>query len=143
MKLLKLITICTITIIVTSCGSISKTQSYSFDSVRLEMNMNDLTYLGESDISVEYSSYLWGAFNTIQKVNGEVYNPVHEKKLYIPNGKSLFRDDKLDIAAYKLIELFPEAVYFQVVLETSDKEKLFLGNVSKKTAKVKAYKLKH
>lgn len=143
MKLLKFITICAIALIVTSCGSISKTQSYSFDSVRLEMSMNDLTYLGESEISVEYSSYLWGLFSSIQKVNGENYNPVHEKKLYIPNGTSLFRDDKLDIAAYKLIEQYPEAVYFQVVLETSDNEKLFLGNVCKKTAKVKAYKLKH
>ena len=78
MKILKLIAICTLVLFVTSCGSVSKNNSYSFDQVRLEMNMNDLTYLGEAEISVEYSSYL-GLFKSIEKVNGEVYNPVHEK----------------------------------------------------------------
>lgn len=140
MKILKLIAICTLVLFVTSCGSVSKNNSYSFDQVRLEMNMNDLTYLGEAEISVEYSSY-FGLFKSIEKVNGEVYNPVHEKKLSISTG--LFKDNSLNIAAYKLVETYPTAVYFQVVFETSEKEKLFLGSVNKKTAKVRAYKLKN
>ena len=109
----------------------------------LEMNMDDLTYLGEADISVEYTSYLWGLFSDIESVNGNLYDSAHQKKLYIPNGNALFRDEKLSHAAYKLIEQFPAAVYFQVVFETSAEEKMFLGKLCKKTAKVKAYKFKN
>lgn len=143
MKFLKIITICVITLISASCGTINKTKSYSYDSVRLEMNMNDLIYLGESDISVEYSSYIWGLFSSIDKVNGEIYNPVHKKSLHLPTQSSLFSDDKLNIAAYQLLEKYPEGVYFQVVLETLEKEKLFLGSLNKKIAKVRVYKFKH
>lgn len=143
MKVIKLLVICTIALFATSCGSISKSSSYSFDSVRLEMNMDDLTYLGEADISVEYTSYLWGLFSDIESVNGNLYDSAHQKKLYIPNGNALFRDEKLSHAAYKLIEQFPAAVYYQVVFETSAEEKLFLGKLCKKTAKVKAYKFKN
>ncbi|MBQ7041405.1 MAG: hypothetical protein IJN66_01680 [Muribaculaceae bacterium] len=143
MKIFKLFAICAIALIATSCGSVNKSKSYSFDSVRLEVNMNDLVCLGEADISVEYSTYLWGAFSNIEKVNGELYNSAHQKKLYIPNGNALFRDDKLDLAAYKLVEQFPGATYYQVVLETSAEDKMFLGKVCKKSAKVKAYKFKN
>ena len=69
MKIFKLFAICAIALIATSCGSVNKSKSYSFDSVRLEVNMNDLVCLGEADISVEYSTYLWGAFSNIEKVN--------------------------------------------------------------------------
>ena len=55
----------------------------------------------------------------------------------------IFRNKNLDIAASKLIEQYPEAVYFQVVFETKDVDKLFLGSVNKEYAKVKAYKLKN
>ncbi len=141
MKILKFIAVCAIALIVTSCGSVSKNKSYTFDQVRLEMGMNDLEYLGESDISVEYTSYL-GLFKSIEKVNGEVYNPTHKKKLSMNKG-FIFRNKNLDIAASKLIEQYPEAVYFQVVFETKDVDKLFLGSVNKEYAKVKAYKLKN
>ncbi len=141
MKIFKLIAVCAIAIFATSCGSINKNQGYSFNQVRLEMSMNDLVYLGESEISVEYSSYL-GLFKSIEKVNGEVYNPVHQSKLVLPK-ECKFMNKNLEVAAYKLVEQFPDAVYFQIVFETSTKDKLFLGSVNKETAKVKAYKIKH
>lgn len=131
---------CAIALIVTSCGSVSKNKSYTFDQVRLEMGMNDLEYLGEADISVEYTSYL-GLFKSIEKVNGEVYNPTHKKQLSVNKG-FIFRNKKLDIAAYKLVEQYPQADYFQLVFETKDVDKLFLGSVNKEYARVKAYKLK-
>lgn len=143
MKIFKLIAICAITLIAASCGSITKNQSYSFDEVRLEMNMNDLVYLGEAEISVEYSSYLGGLFKSIEKVNGEAYNSVHKKEVRLPNQGRKFMNKNLDKAAYKLVEKYPDAVYFQVVFETSQKDKLFLGSINKEYAKVRAYKLKH
>ena len=124
---------------VTSCGSISKSRSYSFDDVRLEMNMNDLQYLGEQEISIEYTSYL-GIIKSVEKVNGETYNPVNKKVLTMPRSCN-FRNRNLDKAAYKLVETFPGAVYFQIVFETKHVDRLFLGSVHKECAKVKAYKL--
>lgn len=140
MKHIALIIVCAFCLLASSCGSISKNRSYSFDEVRLEMGMNDLDYLGESEISVEYTSYL-GLFKSIEKVNGEVYDPVHKKELTMPKS-CRFRNGNLDVAAYKLIEQYPDAVYFQIVFETKNVDKLFLGSLNKERAKVKAYKLK-
>ncbi|MDO5333034.1 MAG: hypothetical protein Q4F93_03345 [bacterium] len=140
MKIFKVISICIIALIFTSCGSVSHNRSYSFDQVRLEMGMDDLEYVGDSEISVEYTSYL-GLFKSVEKVNGEMYNPTHKKNLVMPKSCK-FRNRNLDIAAYKLVETYPEAVYFQIVFETKNVEKLFLGSVNKEVAKVRAYKLK-
>lgn len=141
MKILKFIAVFAVLLTATSCGSISKSRSYSFNDVRLEMGMNDLQYLGEEEISIEYTSYLW-AIKSIEKVNGEKYNPVNKKELTMPRSCN-FRNHNLDKAAYKLVEKFPEAVYFQIVFETKNVDRLFLGSVHKESAKVKAYKLKH
>lgn len=140
MKAIKLFAICLIAFIATSCGTTSKVSPYSFDQVRLEMNMNDLEYLGEAEVSVDYTTYL-GLFSSIQKVNGETYDPTHKTQLRLP-GDNLFHSSKLSMAAYKLVELYPEAVYFQVVFEKKDTEKLFLGSIKKEYAKVRAYNLK-
>lgn len=140
MKIVKVLAFVLLLVAATSCGSISKNRSYSFDEVRLELGMNDLEYIGEQEISIEYTSYL-GLFKSIEKVNGEVYSPVNRKELTMPRSCN-FRNRNLDKAAYKLRETFPDAVYFQIVMETKDVDKLFLGSVNKETAKVKAYKLK-
>ncbi len=140
MKLLKYIASVAVLLTATSCGTVSKSRSYSFDEVRLEMGMQDLQYLGEQEISVEYTQYL-GFIKTFQKVNGKTYDPVNKKELTMPRSCN-FRNRNLDKAAYKLVEKFPEAVYFQIVFETKNVDKLFLGSVHKETAKVKAYKLK-
>ncbi len=140
MKLYKFLAICAIALFVTSCGSVTKTQPYSFDQVRLEMNMNDLVYLGEDEVSVEYSTYLFGLIKKTEKVNGETYNSVFQKKLDIPGCP--LNDGDLQLATYKLVEQYPDADYFQVVFKSHSKDKLFLGDLNKKTAKVKAYKLK-
>ncbi len=140
MKQITLILACALALLASSCGSISKSKSYAFDEVRLEMAMNDLDYLGDMEISVEYTTYL-GIFKSIEKVNGEEYNPVHKKVLTMPKS-CRFRNRNLDAAAYKLVEKFPDAVYFQIVFETKNVDKLFLGSVNKETAKVRAYRLK-
>lgn len=140
MKALKYLAMLAIAIIATSCGTVQKNRSYSFDEVRLEMGMDDLEYLGETEITVEYTKYL-GFISSIQKVNGEKYNPTHKHLLKLP-GDNNIKSGKLNLAAYKLVEQFPQAVYFQVVFETKDTEKLFLGSQNFERAKVRAYNLK-
>ncbi len=140
MKIVKFIAIVAVLLGATSCGTITRDRSYSFNDVRLEVGMNDLQYLGEEEISVEYTSYLW-CIKSIEKVNGEVYLPANHKELTIPGGK--FHTGSLKKAAYKLVETYPNAVYFQVVYKTKTSDRLFLGSTVKETAKVRAYKLKN
>lgn len=141
MKFVKFIAMVAVLLTVTSCGSLTKSRSYSFNDVRLEMGMSDLQYLGEEEISVEYTSYLW-CIKSFEKVNGEIYNPSNRKELTMPRSCN-FRNRNLDKAAYKLVEKFPEAVYFQIVFETKNADRLFLGSVNKETARVRAYKLRN
>lgn len=124
-----------------SCGTVQTNKPFTVGDIRLEMSMDDLNYLGESEISVEYDTYL-GFITRIQKVNGEEYNPLYTRKLNIPTQGLALSSEGMDLAAYKVLEDFPQAVYFQVVFERTETQKLFLGSVKKTTAKVRAYSLK-
>ena len=126
-----------------SCGTVQRNTPFSVlnTRLRLDMTMNDLNYLGESEISVEYNTYL-GFISKIQKVNGEAYNPFHTRKLSIPTQNLALKGKGLDLAAYKVLEDYPEATYFQVIFKRSEKERLFLGSTKKTTAKVRAYSFK-
>ena len=55
-----------------SCGTVQRSNSFEIKNtrLRLDMTMDDLNYLGESEISVEYDTYL-GVFTKLQKVNGQ------------------------------------------------------------------------
>jgi hypothetical protein len=92
------------------------------------MTMDDLNYLGESEISVEYDTYL-GIITKLQKVNGEPYDPFHTRRLSIPSQSWTLKGRVLDLAACKLLEDYPDATYFQVIFKTTEKERLFLGSV--------------
>ena len=97
--------------------------------------------LGESEISVEYDTYL-GFITKIRKVNGELYDPLNTRKLTIPTQGLALSSEGMDLAAYKVLEDYPQATFFQVVFERTEKERLFLGSVRKTTAKVRAYSFK-
>ena len=142
MKVHRLIYVLALVLCLTSCGTITKDQSFSAGRISLELNMDDLVCLGESEISAEYNTVL-GIFNKIEKINEVPYNPGEpQKKLAIPGQYYNLTGIGMDLAAYKLAEQYPQAVYFQVVYESTTKDRMFLGSVTKKTAKVRAYRLK-
>lgn len=126
-----------------SCGTVERSNPFSVlnTRLRLDMTMDDLNYLGTSEISVEYDTYL-GFITKIQKVNGEPYDPFHTRRLSIPTQSMSLKGKGLDLAASKLLEDYPDATYFQVIFKRTEKERLFLGSVKKTTAKVRAYSLK-
>ncbi|MBQ4520346.1 MAG: hypothetical protein II999_07020 [Bacteroidaceae bacterium] len=142
MKLNNLLYALALVLCFTSCGTITKDQSFSAGRISLEMNMDDLVCLGETEISAEYNTVL-GVFTKLERINGEAYNPGEpKKKLNIPGQKFTLNGTGMELAAYKLAEEFPQAVYFQIVYESTVKDRMFLGSVTKKTAKVRAYRLK-
>ena len=124
-----------------SCGTVQVNKPFAVGDIRLEMSMDDLTFLGESEISVEYDTY-FGVITKIQKVNEVLFDPLNTKRLNIPMQGLSLSSKGMDLAAYKVLMDYPQATYFQVVFERTETEKLFLGSVNKTTAKVRAYCLK-
>lgn len=125
-----------------SCGVITKDKSFSADRISLELNMDDLAFLGETEISVEYNTVL-GVFTKLEKINGKNYDPgMPKKKLSLPVQGLIPNGVGIDMAAYKLKEQFPKADYYQVVSESTVKDRMFLGSVTQKTLRVKAYRFK-
>lgn len=143
MKLLKLIICATAMVLGLASCSITKYKAYAPTQTQLNLQMDDLKYLGEAEISVEYSRY-FGFVTVIDKINGEVYERQDIKQFPIFSSNNINDDlmPKLQIASYKLLEQFPEADYFIVTNQTREKYQLFLGSGITAKAKVKAYSLK-
>ena len=136
----KIIPILVFVACLSSCGTMSKSEPYTV-STKLEMNMHDLVFLGESEISCEYDTYL-GFIRSLRKVNGEAHDPANKVKLIIPQRGLKVSGKGMKLAAAKLLKDYPEARYFQVVLETKETDVLLLGSTTKRVAKVRAYKFK-
>jgi len=137
-SLLRTILVLAIAIASASCSIVTRS-AYSVDRTQLNISMEDLTLVGETDISVEYDTYL-GIFTRVDKVNGEPYDHTVKNITLLNTNTVLAR--KLNIAAHKVLEDYPEANYFIVTNQRVTKELLFLGSEKTVTATVKAYKIK-
>ena len=127
----------------TSCGTTTSTRSFSPQITQLIYSNDDLEFVGETEVTVNYSTWLFGIFYQIHTVNGEAYDSSNKKITQLSNGIYLpVLGNKLAKATYKVIDQYPEARYFQIVRQTSEKEKLFLGNEYTKKALIRAYKIR-
>lgn len=140
MKIYKVLLIAVVVACFTACGTMKSSSPYSVGT-RLELTMNDLQFLGESEISCEYDTYL-GFIKHLQKVNGEDYVPGNDVKLNLPASLLSFKNKGMRVAAAKLLQKYPEGEYFQVVMDTKDTDVAFLGSSTKRTVKVRVYKFK-
>lgn len=141
MKYLKLLPILVAVVLLSACGTTKTSAPYSTPSA-LEIHMNDLQYLGESQISCEYNTY-FGFIKSVSKVNGKEYVPGNDVELSLPtSGLLQFRSKGMKLASAKLLEDYPDATYFQIVMETKDTDRMFLGSTTVRKAKVRAYKFK-
>lgn len=124
-----------------SCGTLSKTNAFRPDDVQLNISMNDLIYLGQTEVSVSYRTYL-GFIRTIDQVNGETYNSFDVQKTSFDKSMGSLLHGPILKATYKAINDYPEATYFQPVYKKIHKNRLFLGNEIVTTATIRAYKFK-
>ena len=128
-------------VLLSSCGMKTTSVPYKTASA-LEIHMSDLQFLGESQISCEYNTYL-GFIKSISKVNGKDYVPGNDVMLSLPTtGLLNFKGKGMKLASAKLLQDYPNATYFQIVMETKKTDVLFLGSTTVRTAKVRAYKFK-
>ena len=118
----------------TSCGVLKTTVPGPTPDARLNIDLNQLEYLGEQEITVTFDKYL-GIFKKIRTINGEDFDRSVRVYSYIPNlSPHLYR------AASVVYEAFPQADYFIVSRQTSTRTLLFLGSEVEMKATVKAYK---
>lgn len=143
MKLIRYIIIAVALVMGLASCSVTRHSAFAPGVTQLTLQMDDLEYLGESEISVEYRRYL-GFIAITDKVNGEVYKRDGIKRfpIYINQSASDELLPKLGRAAYKLAEEFPQADYFIVTSQTKQRYQLFLGSHVTSKAKVKAYSFK-
>ena len=139
-KVSKIILVVFLAFLVSSCGTVTRMSTFAPNKVQLQINMSDLNYLGETEISVSYSSYL-GLIKSIEEINGVQYNP-SDVKIVAIEGLDLKFDNVINKAAYKVVEEYPKATYFQVVYKKTEKNRLFLGNSTKSSAVIRAYSYK-
>lgn len=136
MKLHRLLIICVSVVLGLSSCSVVERSSYSPDSVQLNLEMDDLEFLGQTEISVEYRQYI--GIRVIDKVNGEIYDNSVIRRTQVIGCK----DATLQRATYKIFEEFPEADYIVMSSQKRDITRLFLGSEITTTAKVKVYKIR-
>jgi len=137
-----IIAIALFSFLLSSCHTTTHTHrkgTFRPDVVELRINVSDLIFLGETEISVSYSTYL-GLFSVLHEINGSPYDPTHKNTARV-EGINFGINSKLDKAVYKVISEHPTAAYFQVVYQKKNTHRLFLGKEVQKTALVRAYAL--
>ena len=125
-----------------ACGTITHTNkrtTYAPNKVELRINMSDLKYLGESEITLTYNQYL-GYLSTLQTVNGATYDPTNVKKTKIQGIK--IHQKYVNNALYKVVEEYPDADFYKLVYNKKEIDRLFLGKEVKQTIRIKAYSFK-
>lgn len=122
-----------------SCGVSNKVSTFKPYESRNYSQMNDLVACGDTEIEIEYSSYLFGLFHNIETVNGEQYVSQNITKVHVPRSGV---HGLLNKALYKAMVEHPEACYFQLIKSESSTDRLFLGSIVKKKATIRAYRFK-
>jgi len=139
--------------VLSSCA-VTHLHSFGADKMRsrsyIELKLNDIDYLGETEISYEYSRYLFIGTRLIA-INGEQpdNSVIHYVTLpstvgWVGTLFSVFevnpKHNGMKRALYKVFTDFPDADYVEVTSRSVETHQMFLGRKIKQTATVKAYK---
>ena len=113
----------------------------------VELKLDDIQYLGETEISYEYSKYLFIGTRVIS-INGEL--PDNSEKHYVNLPTSglvqsffTFFEPNMKRALYKAYLEYPNANSFEITTNNVETHRMFLGRKIRKSATVKAYKYKY
>lgn len=142
-QIIRLLFFSLVAVAFSGCGTLTKSSASAPSTLQLNLSMSDLEYLGESNIEASYRTYL-GFIRVLDKVNGADYDRTNPKITLLSNSNTNkgFLNGVISKAAYKVLEDYPEAEYFQPVFKTKIKDRLFLGTNSTIKAVIKVYKYK-
>ena len=113
------------------------------DFVRLDMNFDNMTPLGETTISIETRTYL-GFITVLDKVNGVDYDRRNQRTAMLKgDGLNLRLAGNLRKALVKVLDEYPSADYYVVTSAKVETNQLFLGKEQTKSMTIKAYRYNH
>ena len=133
-------------LLVSSCASINtsrsgRSSSFLPDMVRFDLTSNDVEFLGEMDISVNYSQYL-GIIKIFELINNQEVSARTVNSMVMYGKRNVPLSPVLDRALYDVYIKYPNADFTIPVYVIEEQQNLFMGKKIKKTARIKAYKIK-
>jgi hypothetical protein len=132
--------------IISSCASINtsrsgRTSSFLPDLIRFDLSSTDVELLGEMDISVNYSQYL-GVIKIFELINDQEVSARTVNTMVMYGKRNLPLSPVLDRALYDVYMKYPQADFIVPAYVIEEQKNLFMGKKIKKTARIKAYKIK-
>lgn len=121
--------------------TVKKTRTLPLLPDDVSFNINDLEYLGEMEISVSYSKYL-GIFRVERLINDQEVSKRTVNSVILYGFSSVPLDPMLHRALYDAHVKFPDADFLVPGNVIEETEKMFLGVNTRKTATIRAFKLK-
>jgi hypothetical protein len=140
------ILVCLVFTILSSCVSTntsrsSRTATFFPDIVNFDLSASDVELLGEMDISVKYSQYI-RFIKIFELINDQEVSKKNINSVITYGNKNLPLSPVLHRALYDVYIKFPDADFTVPTFVIEEQQNLFLGKKIKKTARIKAYKLK-
>jgi hypothetical protein len=127
----------------TSCGSLKSYQKAPAASmmpeVKLNVDLNEVEFLGETTITVNSRSYL-GIFHRVDKVNGTIFDRRRNTSVNLYGELDMRIPGDLKFAAEKVLTEFPDADFYAPGVYKEEVNQMFLGRSTMQTMVVKAYK---
>lgn len=121
--------------------SVKKTTSLTPDLVKLNVNLNDMEYLGKTEISVTSRRYL-GIFYKLDSINNREYTYQDKKVLTLTGLSDIRLRGHMKKAAYKVVEEFPDATFYIPGNYYRKYHQMFLGKWITRKMEIHAYKYK-
>jgi hypothetical protein len=140
------ILVCLVFAVLTSCVSTntsrsSRTATFYPDIVNFDLSASDVELLGEMDISVKYSQYI-GIIKIFELINDQEVSKKNINSVITYGHKNIPLSPVLQRALYDVYIKYPDADFTIPTFVIEEQQNLFLGKKIKKTARIKAYKLK-
>jgi hypothetical protein len=140
------ILLCLVFSVLTSCVSTntsrsSRTATFFPDIVNFDLSASDVELLGEMDISVKYSQYM-GVIKIFELINDQEVSKKNINSIITYGRKNIPLSPELHRALYDVYIKYPDADFTVPTFVIEEQQNLFLGKKIKKTARIKAYKLK-
>jgi len=109
--------------------------------IRFDLTSANVELLGEMDISVNYSQYL-GIIKIFEFINDQEVSARTINTMSMYGRRNLPLSPVLNRALYDVYMKYPEADFTIPVYVIEEQKNLFMGKKIKKTARIKAYKIK-
>ena len=133
-------------LVLSSCSGVNKlshvrTTSFNPELVLLELDLDDMQFLGDDEISYTSHSY-FGMIAKLDSINNQVAVPRYKEYVSLSGFSDIRLNRYMQQAAIQTIEKYPDADYFVPMHTTKRIQKMFMGRRTKEVMKIGAYKIK-